>query len=126
MDTTKVRMDVERNLLLSNHKDAPTMGKKHACVLKESTQFNLGKKRSKKHVNGVNVSHTPSYWNMLSKSLLPQPFVYSTLVIVLSVLHVGEAGKKTIEKRLQVAKLDSRVILRRPIKTGKISAPLQF
>jgi hypothetical protein len=126
MDMKKCRTDSEGNLMQFDHKDATASGKTNGYVLKESAQSNLGKNGSKKQVNGVNGSHAPVHSIMLSESSLPQPFVDSALVIVLSVLLLGEADKKTVDKHLQMAQLDARVILRRLIETGKVSAQLHF
>jgi hypothetical protein len=129
IDMKKCRTDSEGNLIKFNHKDAPASGKKNGCVLKESAQSNLGMNALKKQVNGVNGSngsHTPFHAITLLESSLPQPFVDSALGIVLSVLRLGKANKKTVEKRLEMAQLDARVILRRLIETGKVSAQLHF
>jgi hypothetical protein len=119
VDMKNCRTDSEGKLI---HKDAPALGKKNGCVLKESGQSNLAKKQ----VNGMNGSHTPSHPIVVSESSLPQPFVDSALRIVLSVLRLVETDKKTVQKRLQMAQLDAHVILRRLIETGKVSAQLHF
>lgn len=85
----------------------------------------IAPKKMKNGLNGVHAAFVPRP-KASTPSSLPQAFLDGAIQIVLKLLQCGKVENDVVGRRVSLARLDARIVLKQLLNTGKISARFHF